>query len=195
MKETGQNIDALWQLVDARHRVPYFSTLTVPEDVLHGEQGGTGKELVLASRNGNRNGNSKQRPKPKRDTGRGGGGGDSDCEYSSMPSLKAISDSEDEYEDTEDEDDSDEDEDDSEDDEYDSDAEEELKRQQREAIDKALEDPDILDMGNDKYAEERKKNPLLSLLGNLRGRVLFFHSFIHSSVDTFAVIAVNLVRF
>ncbi|KAL5523887.1 hypothetical protein ACEPAG_8060 [Sanghuangporus baumii] len=159
IRETGKNTDALWQLADARRRIPYFSTLTIEEEALHDTSQSSGKELVVAR------GKGKSRPKPKRDTN----DGDSDSEFSSMPSLKAISDSEDEYEEFS-SDDSDDD-DDSEDDEYDSDAEEELKRQQREAIDKALEDPEVLDLNNDKYAEERKKNPLLSLLGNLRGRL------------------------
>ena len=51
----------------------------------------------------------------------------------------------------------------------DEDDEEELKRQQREAIDRSLEDPDVLDLNNDKYQGERNKNPLLTLLSNLRG--------------------------
>ncbi|KAL5507170.1 hypothetical protein ACEPAH_6626 [Sanghuangporus vaninii] len=157
VRETGSNIDALWRLADARRRIPYFSTLNVQE-ALHDASRSSGKELVLARRGG--------KPKPKRDTD----DGDSDSGFSSMPSLKAISDSEEEFDEFS-SDDSDDDDDDSEDDGYDSDAEEELKRQQREAIDKALEDPDVLDLNNDKYAEERKKNPLLSLLGNLRGRL------------------------
>ncbi|KAL5528321.1 hypothetical protein ACEPAF_7457 [Sanghuangporus sanghuang] len=155
IRETGNDIDALWRLADARRRVPYFSTLNIQEEALHDASQSSGKELVLARRDG----------KPKRDTD----DGDSDSGFSSMPSLKAISDSGEEFEEFS-SDDSDAD-DDSEDDECDSDAEEELKRQQREAIDKALEDPDVLDLNNDKYAEERKKNPLLSLLGNLRGRL------------------------
>ncbi|KAL5485099.1 hypothetical protein ACEPAI_7741 [Sanghuangporus weigelae] len=159
IRETGNNIDVLWRLVDARRRVPHFSILSIEEEALEDAPQSSGKELVLAR------GNGKPRPKPKRITN----DDDSDSGFSSMPSLKAISDSEEEFEEFG-SDDSDDD-DDSEDDEYDSDAEEELKRQQREAIDKALEDPDVLDLNNDKYAEERKKNPLLSLLGNLRGRL------------------------
>ena len=96
---------------------------------------------------------------------------------SSMPGLLDVSNSEEEDEEdesaglsTDDEDDEDysDDEDDDESDEYDEDDEEELRHMFREAMNTYNENPDIID-DVDKYAEERKKNPFLKLLGALKG--------------------------
>ena len=115
--------------------------------------------------------NGKRKPK------RFGNASDSDDIFADMPELTDISNSEDEGG-------MDDSGDDSSDDDYDEDDEEELKRHQREAIDRSLEVPDVLDPNNEKYQEERKKNPLLSLLSNLRGEhVVLRTSQSHLSFD------------
>ncbi|EJD03112.1 uncharacterized protein FOMMEDRAFT_156484 [Fomitiporia mediterranea MF3/22] len=170
IRESGQGIDALWQLVDARYRISHFSTLTVPVDVLYGNSESGGKALVRHPRthNGKRKAKS-----PDLDS--------DDDSTTSMPSLKAVSDSEDgyqEFDQTSDEGLSS--------DEYDEDEDQELKRQQREAIERALEDPDAIDLSNNTYAEERQRNPLLLLLGNLRGRLFPSTSVLRTDGETTA---------
>lgn len=95
---------------------------------------------------------------------------------SSMPGLLDVSNSEEDDEEEESEDYSDEDEDEEDDsddddeasDEYNSDEEEEIRHMFREAMNTYNENPDIVDDA-DKYADERKKNPFLKLLGSLKG--------------------------
>ena len=112
------------------------------------------------------------------------GGGNFDDGYASgdsMPGLLDVSDTEDE--DDEDEDisqgsdedsDSDGNEEDyeTETDGYDSDEEEELRKMYRRAMTSYAENPEIFDTVAaeiDKYSNERKSNPFLRLLGNLKG--------------------------
>lgn len=167
LKESGKKIDALWQLVDVRHRIPHFTVLYVPPVVLS---------------NGIEHGNAEQpRKKPLAITQNG------EEEYDSgdsMPGLLEVSDSEDEevddeyLTDTDQDDDSDADDDDGFDEEDDGDYEEEedLRKQYRQAMNIFAEMPEIFDLppdSTDKYAKERKNNPFLNLLGKLRGAVFY----------------------
>lgn len=165
MKETGKKIDALWQLIDVRHRIPHFTVLYVPPEVLSNEiERGTAEQ---------------PRKKPLAITQNGEEDYDSG---DSMPGLLEVSDSEDEevdddyLSDTDQDDDSDGDDDDDfdEEDGGDFDEEEDLRKQYRQAMNIFAEMPEIFDLppdSTDKYAKERKNNPFLNLLGKLRGAV------------------------
>lgn len=167
MKETGKKIDALWQLIDVRHRIPHFTVLYVPPEVLSNEiERGTAEQ---------------PRKKPLAITQNGEEDYDSG---DSMPGLLEVSDSEDEevdddyLSDTDQDDDSDGDDDDEfdEEDAGDSDEEEDLRKQYRQAMNIFAEMPEIFDLppdSTDKYAKERKNNPFLNLLGKLRGAVFY----------------------
>ncbi|KAI5123681.1 hypothetical protein M0805_001709 [Coniferiporia weirii] len=165
IRETGKSIDALWQLVDVRERIPHFSIVFVPSDVLD-EYGGASK---LTHEGGGRSGKTRMAITAN--------GEDSD---GSMPELLDASDSEDENSITDGTDtdhsylfDGDNGSDDGDDEAYDTDEEDELRKLHREAMNIINEMPEILDLtaDNDKYASERKKNPFLKLLGNLKGRM------------------------
>jgi len=176
-KACGLDLDHLWQLDFVRaNRKPHWTYSWMdlnpaadagsddddtPRDkrVVLGSKGGNGKNKRLQITNGQE-------------------GYESD---SSMPGLLDVSNSEEEEEDDLSEDDSedeDEDDDDSEDeeegsDDYDSEEEEEIRHMFREAMNSYNENPDVADESEagDKYAEERKKNPFLKLLGSLKGRM------------------------
>ncbi|KAH8119258.1 hypothetical protein DFH11DRAFT_1686181 [Phellopilus nigrolimitatus] len=163
VRETGKNIDALWQLVDVRRRIPQFSVVTLPKGAFD-EKGGN-KVLV---RGGGKQEQLKITANGEEESG------------DSMPGLLDVSNSDEEERDedstseyssyvSEDDDSSANDDDDEA---YDTEEEEELRKMHRDAMNVVNEMPDILNNENgDKYAKERKKNPFLKLLGNLKGRM------------------------
>ena len=99
---------------------------------------------------------------------------DEEDDNDSMPSLETVSDTSEEWEESEDDDDESEDEEsDSDDSAYDTDEEDEIRNMVREAMDEAYQNPDFFDPTKDVdeslSTEDRKSNPFMKLLGNLRG--------------------------
>lgn len=167
VRETGgKNIDALWQLVDVRKRIPHFSTYNIPEEFIYDEPENGENALVHHNRNGN---SGRRKALAITENGE-----DGDASDSSMPGLLAVSDSEEEPAYTESDTESEspnassEESSDDEEDEYDSD-EDGLKRLERDAMTLLHQDPAYLDNNDDTYASSRKSNSLLQLLANLKG--------------------------
>lgn len=166
------DLDTLWQLAKARKRSPHWNPIYVDRSALRTPSNSdyAVSRILKTPATG-----SKVQPKLLDSTA------DEDM-YHDLPGLESASDSSEAYSDTdssasevEDEDAVEEDGEDSEE-EYDTDAEEELRQLERAAIDLTISSPDILneilqDKG-DQYADERKKNPFLELMGSLRG--IFF---------------------
>lgn len=146
--------------MDVRRRIPQFSIVTLPKGAF--DKKGGNKALVRGGRQ-------------EQLTITANGEEDSG---DSMPGLLDVSNSDEEERDedstseyssyvSEDDDDSGDDDDDEA---YDTEEEEELRKMHRDAMNVLNETPDIFDNENDdKYAKERKKNPFLKLLGNLKG--------------------------
>jgi hypothetical protein len=94
--------------------------------------------------------------------------------YDSMPDLQSVSNSSDD-EDSDSDSDSDDGEESDDESEYDEEQEDELRDLRREAMDFASEIPGFFDPKSeigkefDAFAEERKGNPFLKILGSLRG--------------------------
>ncbi|VDC01651.1 unnamed protein product [Peniophora sp. CBMAI 1063] len=151
----------LWWLEDVSRRISHWGLEANPQKgaLVKGSKGGKkGKSKPLALTNGEESDND------------------------SMPSLETVSDtSEEEWEESSSEEDSDEEEDEEDSDysDYDSD-EEEMRHMFREAMDAAHENPDFFDptkeLDEGITAEERKGNPFMKLLGNLRGRMFSTNS-------------------
>lgn len=166
IRETGgKNIDALWQLVDVRKRIPHFSTYTIPGELIFDEPENGDTALVRHNRNGN---NGRRKALAITENGE-----EEDLSDSSMPGLLNVSDSEEEPPFTETSSESDttasSEESSGEDyEEYDSD-EDGLKRLERDAMTLLHQDPAYLDINDDTYASSRKSNSLLQLLANLKG--------------------------
>lgn len=167
IRETGgKNIDALWQLVDVRKRIPHFSTYTIPGELIFDEPENGDNALVRHNRNGN---GGKRKALAITENGE-----EEDFSDKSMPGLLDVSDSEEEKVFTETSSESDspnvssEASSEDDDEEYDSD-EDGLKRLERDAMTLLHQDPGYLDNNDDTYASSRKSNSLLQLLANLRG--------------------------
>lgn len=170
-------MDALWQLTEARKRIPRWTTLRISRDDysdLEDDDTPNRKGLVKRGAGG------KKPVAALMDTA-----WESD---DSMPGLLDVSnsseddDQDDSLSDYSDDEEEDDDDDDS-DSEYDEDEKEELKRMHREAQNLANASPEMFEPeGKEKYATERKKNPFLKLLGNLRGRFSGF-SLLSSHID------------
>ena len=100
-----------------------------------------------------------------------------DDDNASMPSLESVSDTSDDFTEEESEEESEEEEEDSDDSDYDTDEEDEMRQMFREAMDEYHQNPDFFDptkeIDEGITPEDRKGNPFMKLLGNLRGKFCF----------------------
>ncbi|KAN0091136.1 hypothetical protein V8E55_004702 [Tylopilus felleus] len=174
---SGLTIDSLWQLDEALHRTPQWSSFYMPN--LRNNDSDSDDDLPSIPRlkgpGQKRAGNKKSKKLLAITDGRA----DDDDSNGSMPDLQSVSDSSDENDDdlyvseNEEEEEGDEDDDDTA---YDSEDEELHRTMLREAMDAAMATPEFFDPKStvpefDTLAEERKGNPFLELLGSLRGRM------------------------
>ena len=145
----GKDIDTLWLLNDL-HRTPQWHAFYMPSAFSDSDSS--------ISLGGHKIRQQKRLPDIDR-------GAESDG-YSSLPSLRDASTSEEFDSDTDSHSDGD-------DDEYDEDYEDELRELRREAMDFAHEIPGFFDnsvpIPEDSFADARRGNPFLKLLGSLRG--------------------------
>ncbi|KIJ67776.1 hypothetical protein HYDPIDRAFT_107270 [Hydnomerulius pinastri MD-312] len=186
-------LDTLWQLDEALRRTPQWSAFYMPNLRTYesgSDDEGVSKSLVK-SKGSKRNGTKKPNKKLLAITD----GRADDESDGSMPDLQSVSDSSDEsdldaFESEAGGDDSEEDDSDWEDDsEYDSEEEELYRTMLREAMDTAMAIPEFFDPKTEvpefeAFAEERKGNPFLKLLGSLRGRMFSADSKLSSTTRT-----------
>lgn len=176
LKSTGQKLDDLWRM--SRQRGPQYVNS-------QGIASGNSKAVVLSSATTPKKAPKPNKPKrndkmPRLIPARSdllensAHVDDDDSESSGMPGLQTDSSGftdEDSESDSEDEDSNDEDEDDES--AYESGEEDQMRKFEARAIDLVFADPDFLDPTKDKdgdrYSAERKSNPFLNMLGNLRG--------------------------
>lgn len=165
----GKSLDALWQLEKAHTRVPQWHARMDPKVKKQTEAGYDSDEPpnLVPFKNKNKSGPGARRAITHDD------GNDTD---GSMPSLQTVSDSDDEDGDEFESEEESGVEDDSEasDSEYDTDDEDQLREMFREAMDTAAATPDFFDPRAaasefDTLAADRKGNPFIKMLGNLRG--------------------------
>lgn len=165
------DIDTLWQLGDAHHRTPQWCSYYMPDLDEDSDSDSDGPpDLSSASRKGDRKGR-------KLLAITNGTAEDSD---GSMPELQSVSNSSEEGSEDSESGSGDDGEDDDESG-YDTEQEDELRDLLREAMDTAVE-ADFFDSSNvspeiNPFAEERKGNPFLKLLGSLRGVFITLESF------------------
>ncbi|EGO00109.1 hypothetical protein SERLA73DRAFT_167949 [Serpula lacrymans var. lacrymans S7.3] len=177
---SSMNIDTLWQLDEALHRIPQWSSFYVPGLNVGSDSDSDAPPGLFRSKG--------RLPKATRAKGSKGrkllaitdGPADDDSD-GSMPGLQSVSDStgdSDNYSDSDKEDmdiqDMDEDDDDDESG-YDSEEEAEYRDMIREAMDTAMGIPEFFDPNTPvpelDAADGKRGNPFLKLLGSLRGRM------------------------
>ena len=163
MNEAGQDIDSLWQLVNVRHRIPYFSTLYVPSSSSNEPRPLKQKKGSIRQRSGipfriSYMDNDEEIPDP------------------TMPDLIVASDSEDERRRRDSSEDDDRDGSDiqsytsyASDRDYESDqsVEDNLETLHLKALEMYNQSSQVV--VSDEHASERKNNPFLDLLGSLKG--------------------------
>ena len=171
---SGKTIDKLWGLEDISHRKPSWHAKPTAQPKKEDPGYDSDEPRPIVPYKGKKATSASKKVPLQLTSGDGNNSDDS------MPSLQTVSDSssDEEYDSDEDEwesdysDESDEDDDE----EYDEEEEDRMREFLREAMDIVAADPDYRDPRSEapdfqEMAEEKKGNPFLKLLGNLRGMV------------------------